>query len=156
MVSAAARPVFAALATLAGSMGWKLRSFEHGGNLVTVAVLEGDASFEQLLWTVDEARGFVRCVLVSRGSVRAERESAVLELCARINQGLAFGCAEYDFGERTVVYRDCAEYGGQPVPESVERLTARVLRLGNRYAPALADTIAGAAAKDAVLRAEAQ
>src|SRR5438093_7486329 len=88
----------AAVGEFASPLGWRVRSFTREEELVALVALDGDPSFDQVLWIYDTSRAFVRCLLVYRGTVSIEREPAILELCARINDGLVFGCAEYSFG----------------------------------------------------------
>src|SRR5580765_5638365 len=86
-----------ALGELTKSLGWELQHFMRDQELVALVPTENDPSFEQFIWVYDTVGVFVRCLLVSRRVVPPERETAILELCARINDGLNFGCAEYSF-----------------------------------------------------------
>jgi hypothetical protein len=134
---------------LAASFGWTLRSFRRDEELVALVALEHDPSFEQILWIHDAGRACTRCLLVWRGTVRPEREAAILELCARINDGLLFGCAEYSFHDRTLVFRDSAQLAYARVADLVPSVTDRSLHLGSRYAPAVHATLAGHSAAEA-------
>ena len=139
-----------AIGELAASLGWQLRSFTRDGELVALVALDHDPSFEQVLWVHDARRACVRCLLVCRGTVSAEHEAAILELCARINDNLLFGCAEYSFDDRTVAFRDSVQLGHGPISAAVASTTHRLLHLGSQYAPAVRATLAGSAAVEAM------
>ena len=138
---------------LAGSFGWRLRTFERDDELVALAALDHDSSYEQVLWVYNTRRGSVRCLLVNRATVPAAREGAILELCARINEDLVFGCAEYSFGDRTVIFRDSVQLGSGDTGDLLTGATARVLDLGSRYAPAVRATLAGSSPVEAMSHA---
>jgi hypothetical protein len=140
----------AALGELAASFGWRLRSFKRDDELIALVALDHDPSFEQILWVYDTSGGFVRCLLVSRGSVPAEREAVIFELCARINDGLVFGCAEYSFDDRVLVFRDSVQLGYGKMPDLLASVSARLLDLGSRYSPAIRATLAGTSAIEAM------
>jgi hypothetical protein len=146
--------LFDAIADLAEKMHWPLRAFEHGGDRVVVAGLGDDPVFEQLVWIRDAAGSNLRCLLVVRGAVPEERRAAVLEVCARVNDGLIHGCLEYDFTDRTLGFRDSTELAGIPPAAAVERTTARLLTLGSRYAEAIARVLSGMPPGEAVGAAE--
>ena len=110
-------------------------------------------SYEQVLWVYNTRRGSVRCLLVNRATVPAAREGAILELCARINEDLVFGCAEYSFGDRTVIFRDSVQLGSGDTGDLLTGATARVLDLGSRYAPAVRATLAGSSPVEAMSHA---
>jgi hypothetical protein len=145
-----AKTFLAAADELAASLGWRLRSFQRDDEVVALVALDHDPSFEQMIWVYDTRRAFVRCLLASRGSVPKEREAAILELCARINDGLVFGCAEYSFADRTLVFRDSFQLGWGKLPDLLTDVTARLLDLGSRHSPAVRATLAGTAASDAI------
>jgi hypothetical protein len=86
---------------------------------------------------------------VARGEVRAERLAQSLELCARINDGLAFGCAEYSFDDRVVLLRDSLPFTGNDLDGRLSRASARLLQLGAHYAPAIRATLDGTSATEA-------
>src|SRR5215470_17368925 len=135
--------VFLAAANeLAASFGWRIRSFKRGQELVAQVALDHDRSFEQVLWVYDVTSVCVRCLLVSRGTVPPEREASVIELCARINDGLIFGCAEYSFDERVLVFRDSFQLGTGSLSDALTGTTARLLDLGSRYSSAVLATLA--------------
>ena len=69
--------LFDAISDLAETMRWPLRAFEHQGDRVVVAGLADDAVFEQLVWIRDAAGSNLRCLLIVRGAVPAERQAAV-------------------------------------------------------------------------------
>jgi hypothetical protein len=140
----------AALGELAASLGWRLRSFKRDDELVALVALDHDPSFEQILWVYDTRGASVRCLLVSRGSVPAEREVAILELCARINDGLVFGCAEYSFEDRALAFRDSIQLGYGNMPDLLTGVSARLLDLGSCYSPAIRATLAGTGATEAM------
>jgi len=144
-----------AVRSLAESFGWQPRSFMRGDEIVALAALDGDADFEQLVWVFDAVDATLRCILVSRASVAPAREAAVLELCARINSGLVFGCAEYSFEDRVVVFRDSADLRHGAATEHVRAASERLLGLGSRYAAAIRATLSGASPQAAVAGVEA-
>lgn len=143
-----------AIADLAETMRWPLRAFEHGGDRVVVAGLADDAVFEQLIWIVDAAASNLRCLLVVRGKVPETRQAAVLELCARVNDGLIHGCLEYDFADRTLGFRDSTDLSELTPAAAVERTTTRLLTLGSRYAAAIGRVLSGESPGEAVAAAE--
>jgi hypothetical protein len=144
-----------ALEPLAESLGWQLQGFTRGDELVVIAALGGDPSFEQVVWISGTSGETLRCLLVSRAPIPRESREPILELCARINEGLVFGCAEYAFEEAAVVFRDAADLRGGSVEQLAPDTTARLLGLGSRYVPAVEAVLAGASPRDAVENAEA-
>jgi len=145
----------AAVGELADSFGWTFQSLTRGEEIVAVVGLANDPSFEQVLWVYDTDEVFLRCLLVSRAVVEPERVGAVLELCARINDGLMSGCLEYSFENGTLIFRDSAQLGTGLVTDIVAGTSSRVLGLGSRYAPAIRATLAGRAPAEAIALAEA-
>lgn len=144
----------AAVRSIADPLGWQLRSFTRNDDLVVLAALDNDPSFQQMLWVFGSKHESLRCLLVGRPVVPAQREGAILELCARINDGLVFGCAEYGFDERTVTFRGATDLRYGPLAELVANTTTRVLDLGARYSEAIRATLAGTPPADAVDSAE--
>ncbi len=140
----------AAVAEFAAGFGWRVRSFERDEELVALVALDSDSSFEQVLWVYDAERASLRCLLVSRAVVPVGRERAILELCARINDGLVFGCAEYSFKDRTLVFRDSVQLGYGILAELLASTSARLLDLGSRYASAIRATLAGSTPVEAL------
>ena len=139
---------------LADSLGWKIRSFTRDGEFVVVAGLGHDPSFEQFLWIHGTEAATLRFLLVSRTAVPHDREGAILELCARINAGLVFGCSEYSFEERRIMFRNSVDLSLGPLVKAVESASARLLGLGARYAAAIVAVVAGCSPADAVTNAE--
>jgi hypothetical protein len=144
----------ASAADFAAAFGWQVRSFQRAGELVAVVALDHDPSFEQLLWVYDTGRAVIRCLLVDRRRVPFAREAAILELCSRINDGLLFGCAEYSFNDRTVVFRDSIQLGPLNLKDLLPGISARVLDLGSRYAPAIGATLGGTPPVNAICLSE--
>ncbi len=144
-----------ALTALAASLGWSVRSFRRDEERVGLAALEQDPAFEQVLWIYDPRSDSLRCLVVVRAPIPPHREREIVELCARINDGLIFGCAEYGFAEQVVVFRDSVPVGA-PWPQLLQDLTGRLLRLAAHYWPAVAETIAGAEASQAMARVQEQ
>jgi len=140
---------------LAEEFGWPAKSSERGSEVVLVAATNTDPSFERFVWVYDTERTALRCMLVGKQRVPAEREAAILELCARVNEALPFACLEYSFSENVLVCRDSADLDWGPLDHIVSGTTARVLNLGRRYADAIASTLKGTAPADAVAKAEA-
>lgn len=139
-----------AVRELATSFGWRPRSFKRDGELIVLAALDTDLLFEQVLWIFASPGEYVRCLLVTRGSVPAHREAAILELCARINDGLVFGCAEYSFDEKTLVFRDSTQLGCGKLSDLLNLVTARLLDLGSRYSAVIQTTLAGMSPEEAL------
>jgi hypothetical protein len=149
-----AQDFLAAVGQLITPLGWQLRSFEREGEVIALAALDHDPAFEQMLWIYCPDRRYVRCLLVARGTVPAEREPAVVELCARINDGLVFGCAEYSFSDQAFVLRDSFETGKNSWDDELTPRTARLLELGSHYSPALQAVLGGTSAAEAIRRLE--
>jgi len=143
-------PFLEAVKELAANFGWQLRSFRREGELAAFVPLDHDPGFEQIFWVHDSKHACLRCLLVTRSAVPVERESAILEMCLRINDGLLFGCAEYGFLDRKVVFRDSMPLGYGELAEVVASLTQRVLSLGSHYSPAVSATVAGETPAEAV------
>jgi hypothetical protein len=144
----------AALSALAASFDWELRSFTRENEFVVVVGLDNDPSFEQLLWVYNAKDATMRCLLASRSVVAPEHEGVILELCARINAGLVFGCAEYSFEDKAVIFRDSSTLRLGALVDVVESTSARLLDLGARYATAIVLTLAGTSPAEAVARVE--
>jgi len=145
-----------AVSELIKPLGWELQHFRRDQELVALVSVENDPAFEQFIWVYDNDGVFFRCLLVSRGVVPPEREPAILELCARINDGLNFGCAEYSFDDQTVVFRNSVDLRTcGSLEEVVHHATSRMLSLGKRYSNAIANTLKGTNPKEAMAKAEA-
>src|SRR4051812_30160792 len=120
----------AAVTELIKPLGWELQHFTRDQELVALVSVENDPSFEQFIWVYDNDGVFFRCLLVSRVVVPPEREPAILELCARINDGLNFGCAEYSFDDQNVVFRNSVDLRTcGALEEVVHHATSRMLSL---------------------------
>ena len=144
----------AAAGKLAAKFSWRARKFEREGEVVLVALTETDSFFDRFVWIYDTERSAVRCMLASKEVVPLKRLPAILEACARINEGLAFGCLEYSFSQRILVFRDSSGLHWEHLDEIVTSTTSRVLSLGRRYAPAIQATIRGAKPDEAVAAAD--
>jgi hypothetical protein len=141
---------------LAAKFGWSAKTFERDGEAVVVALTETDAAFERFIWIYNLERRSLKCMLVSSLEVPAKRLAAVMELCARVNQGLPFGCLEYSFPDRVLLFRDGSDLDTcGPLDEVISDTTLRVLNLGRRYAVAIEATLNGDKPEDAVQKAEA-
>ncbi len=139
---------------MAAQFGWPTRKVERDDEVAVVALTETDPSFERFIWVYDLESASIRFMLVSKVVVPEKEQPTILELCAWINQGLLFGCAEYSFKDRVVVFRDSAEPGWAPLDYLVKSTTSRVLNLGSRYSKAIQDTLNGKKPQDAVEKAE--
>lgn len=135
---------------VAAPFGWRVRSFTRDEEVVALATLDNDLLFEQVLWINVAKEKYVRCLLVTRGSVPEARKDAILELCARINDGLIFGCAEYSFEEGIFVFRDAITLECGKLSELLSLVTARLLDLGSRYSAAIQTTLAGMSPEEAL------
>lgn len=140
---------------LADKFGWSSRAFERDGEAVLAAAIGGDRFFSSFIWIYDPERTTMRCMLVGKMVVPADKRSQTLELLARINQGLPFGCAEFSFDDNLVVYRDSTDLDWGPLDRLVGGTTTRALNLGQRYAKALEATLAGISPEAAISDAEA-
>lgn len=149
-----AQEFLTAIGKLITPLCWQLRSFEREGEVIALAVLGEDPAFEQMLWVYCPDRGYVRCLLAARGTVPVEREPVVVELCARINDGLVFGCAEYSFSEQVFMLRDSFDTGKNDWDDELTSRTARLLKLGEHYSPALQAVLGGRSAAEAIQRLE--
>jgi hypothetical protein len=139
---------------LADKFGWRSSSFDRDEEVILTAVISDDASFDRCIWIYDTERTTLRCMLVSKVAVPAGKRPQVLELLARINQDLPFGCAEFSFDHNVVVYRDSADLDWGPIERLVGGTTTRALTTGQRYAKALEQTLAGTAPEIAIRNAE--
>jgi hypothetical protein len=140
----------AAVGELAASLGWQHQSFKRDEEIIAVVALDQDPSFEQAIWVYDVKHVFMRCLLVNRSAIPPEHEGAILELCARINDGLSFGCVEYCFDDRTVIFRDSADLQYGALVELVMSTSTRLLDIGSRYAPAIRATLTGSTPLEAL------
>jgi hypothetical protein len=146
----------AAAGKLTTTFAWPSRTFEQDGEVVLVGLTKTDPSFERFVWVYDTSRTTLRCMLVSKEVVPIRRQAAILELCARVNEGLPFGCLEYSFGDHVLVFRDAADLDWGPLEKVIEGTTARVLNLGRRYAVAIRAALEGEKPKDAVKKVETE
>jgi hypothetical protein len=146
----------AAVREWTASFGWQVQSFTRDEEFIVIAPLENDPSFEQIIWVYDTEHGSFRSLLVSRAVISAERRDAIFELCARINDGLTFGCLEYSFSDAALVFRESADLDTcGPLERVLHETSARVLDFGQRYAVAIDATLKGEKPEDAVTKAEA-
>jgi hypothetical protein len=144
-----------ALRELTSPLDWEVQSFTRDHELIAIVGLDNDPRFEQVLWVYDTEGLFVRCLLVSRAEVPPESEPAIMELCARINDRLSFGCAEYSFDDQTIIFRNSLDLRTcGPLERVMSDATSRVLSLGRRYAPAITAVLDGGNPKDAVAAIE--
>ncbi len=139
---------------LAIKFNWPTRSFERGSETVLVALIETDVTFERFVWVYDTERITLRCMLVGKVAIEVKEQTAFLELCARINEGLPFGCLEYSFVDRIFVFRDSADLDWGPLDKIIGGTTSRVLDLGQKYASAIKDTLQGEKPEKAVEKSE--
>ena len=144
----------AAAAKLATKFAWRTRSFEREGEVVLVALTETDVSFERFIWIYDTERTALRCLLASKENVPSKRQQAILELCARVNEGLPFGCLEFSFSDHILVFRDSSDLYWDHLDEVLNDTTARVLNLGRKYAESIHATLQGEKPNDAIAAVE--
>jgi hypothetical protein len=145
----------AAVAECTAPFGWQLQSFTRDEEFIVLVALENDPSFEQIIWVYNMDHISVRCLLLSRAVVPPERKDSIFELCARINDGLTFGCLEYSFSDVALIFRQSADLDACGSLEHVLReTTARVLDLGHRYRVAIDATLAGESAEQAIAETE--
>ena len=62
-----------------------------------------------------------------QGAEYAEAMAQSIELCARVNDGLYFGCLEYGFAERTLMFRDSFPAPAGNVATQLPECSARIL-----------------------------
>jgi len=134
---------------------WVTHAFTRDDEFAVLCELEGDEHFEQILWILNTQRNTFRCLVTSRMEVPPGKTSTLLELCARINDGLGFGCAEFSFADQQVVFRDGADLQGQGLEDIVSVTSARLFSMAMRYGPAVNRVLAGDAPAEAVARVEA-
>lgn len=141
---------------LAASFLWKTATLRRENEVACVAALPADGIFERVVWIYDAARTAMRCLMIGRQAVPAARLDAVFELCARVNHNLPFGCLEYAFEDKVLLFRDSADLDWGPSEEIIKGATSRVLNLGKRYASAIEAVLNGAEPEAAVRESEAQ
>lgn len=139
-----------AVREFAEPLGWTARSFEREEELIAFVELTNDPAFERVAWVYSASKEIVRCLLMVRDEVPAERREAAIELCARINDGLFFGCLEYGFKERTLTFRDSFPMSAGTVAALLPECSARILGLGAHFSPAVRATLAGIAPERAM------
>ncbi|HYW71713.1 MAG TPA: YbjN domain-containing protein [Pyrinomonadaceae bacterium] len=144
-----------AVAECTAPFGWQLQSFTRDEEFIVVVALENDPSFEQVVWLYNTEHVSVRCLLVSRAEVPAERRHSIFELCARVNDGLTFGCLEYSFSDAALMFRESADLDAcGPLAQVIHEISARVLDLGRRYRDAIEATLKGEPPEQAIIKAE--
>lgn len=143
-----------ALAGMASEFGWRVQSFQRGEQCVGVVGFEAAELYEQMVWIHDPQLESIRCLLTVREKVPAQKLPEMLEFCARVNDGLVFGCLEYDFSDQTLSFRDSSEVDAEAFDVAIQRLTSRLLSLGERYRVAIASVLAGTSAFAACEMAE--
>src|SRR4051812_26423419 len=99
----------AAVAECTAPFGWQLQSFTRDEEFIVLVALENVPAFEQVIWIYNTEHGSFRCLLVSRAVVPPARKDSIFELCARINDGMTFGCLEYSFSDEALVFRESAD-----------------------------------------------
>ncbi|MBO2011553.1 hypothetical protein [Hymenobacter negativus] len=135
---------------LAEKFAWTHQDMKRKKEVVLVARIDADDSFERFVWIYDTHRTMLKCMLVGRVTIPVRKLGAVLKLCALVNEGLPFGCLEYSFGERILVFRDSADMGWGPLAQVVVDVTERTLNLGRRYADAIQAVLEGTNPQEAV------
>ncbi|HKO99537.1 MAG TPA: hypothetical protein VJU86_21225 [Pyrinomonadaceae bacterium] len=140
--------------SLATEFGWRAKTSERENEAVVVALTESEPTFERFVWVYNFERASVRCMLVSKEKVAEKRQTAILELCARVNEALPFGCLEYSFSDRVLVFRDATDVECGPLKQVIIDTTSRVINLGRRYDSAITSTLAGEQPEVAVKNAE--
>ena len=135
---------------LAKGFGWQFKDIEREHETVCVAKIAADPFFERFVWIFDSERNMLRCLLISAKAIAADKTAAALETCARVNEGLPFGCLEFAFQERVVVFRDSADLDWGPLAQVAEDTTSKTLNLGRRYAKAVTAVLEGSSPKQAV------
>lgn len=139
---------------LADEFKWPAKSMQRNAEVVLIALITTDPSFDRFVWVYDTERLLLKCMMVSKEAVPPQRQMAVLELCARINEGLPFGCMEYCFADHILLFRDSTDLDWTAFDQAIGATTSRVLNLGTRYAKAIHDVIKGEEPKKAVSGAE--
>lgn len=145
---------YASSRKLADQFGWSTRKMKHDNEVVLIGLIDGDPNFYRFVWIYNVDRVDLRCLLVGKEVVPIERQTAVLELCARVNEGLPFGCLEFSFQDHVLVFRDSASLEWGFLDAVIAGTTARVLNLGQRYGRAIQSVLDGEKPEDAVKTAE--
>lgn len=160
MTTSSSRPTpehfLAAARELAKRLGWPTQLLPNQSESTLVARLHDDPRFDGVVWAFDSETQWVRCLLLSKDVVPAARKPAVLELCARINEGLPAGCAEYNFRDQVVVFRDSVILDTEDTLTALTEVTGRTLQLGAHYADAVLNTVQGAHPEAAITQTEAK
>jgi hypothetical protein len=144
----------AAATKLASDFGWKYKNIERENETICVAKIENDPFFERFVWIFDSKRNMVRCLLIASEATSKRKIPAILEVCARINEGLPFGCSEFAFRERVVVFRDSTDLDWGPLDQVIEGTTSRTLNLGRKYAKGISAVLKGASPEDSIALCE--
>ena len=139
---------------LADKFAWTHQNMKRKKEVVLVARIDADESFERFVWVYDTNRVMLKCMLVGRATIPVRKLGVVLKLCALVNEGLPFGCLEYSFGEQILVFRDSADMGWGPLAQVVVDVTERTLNLGRCYAAAIQAVLGGAEPAEAVAKAD--
>ncbi|MBD2766358.1 hypothetical protein IC235_00455 [Hymenobacter sp. BT664] len=139
---------------IASKFNWpaQLLEREREREIALVALIEEDPLFERLVWVYDTYRTMLRCLLVCKEKITVKKQPAVLKLCALINTGLPFGCIEFNFHEKVLVFRDSADLNYGPLDQIMNDITERVLNLGKHYKSAIQETIKGKKPEEALAK----
>lgn len=113
-----------------------------------------DEPFAQILWILDTRSLSLRLLVMLRPEISDIFQPAILEWCARVNDGLTFGCAEFCFDEHIVIFRDSADLRRQALETAITDVTARLFQLAQHYGPGVRMVCAGTPARQAIAQLE--
>lgn len=140
---------------LAKEFRWPVIQREMGGEIVYISPIKDDPPFGRVVWIIDTHRNCLRCLLVVTLRWDDSRVNDAIRFAALVNQGLPFGCLEFNFQDSLLVFRDTIDLDWGQTPSLVNTVTSRVLELGRRYREALRAAHAGLETPDvAVAKAE--
>lgn len=139
---------------LAKKFNWQVEEYEQDGEIIQMAKIHNDPLYVRIFWILDPEYETLKALVLSGVTVEIEERDKVLELCARVNENLIFGCLEFRFEERMLVVRDSIEIKIDTLDDEIERLTLRVFHLAKKYSIAIRQTLSGISPEKAVLSAE--
>ncbi|WP_156338525.1 hypothetical protein [Chondromyces crocatus] len=141
---------------IANELSWPFESFGEINDFTVAsgALIATDPTYEKLIWSYDTDTTIATCMLVARDAVTPARQSAVLKLCALVNDGLSFGCLDFALDDGTLALRDHADLHFGPLDQVLRRATGRLLSVAQQLAPALRGTLTGKKPEAALLDAQ--
>ena len=139
---------------LANNFNWPVENYAQDGEIIQMAVIHNDPLYTRMFWILDPSYEALKGVIVAGIEVTAEQQPHILELCARVNENLVFGCLEFRFDDKLLVVRDSSEIKYGPLEQIVQGLTTRLFNIAKEYSNAIRETLNGTSPEVAVDRAE--